>query len=344
MAFVIAHLSDLHWGREIQPAATAGGGLVRGQPGVITQNIPQGFMPHDPAAVEDLVVRLKKVHLGLSDTRWGLVTSGDLTITGDDSEFSLAQSFLKGEIRRSLNGMPLGLGGLRFDFERSVAGNHDHWGGSKLGALGNSRRPKALYGRYVDGNASAPWWSEVVGVTQSPETLLHVMGIDSCGGYAIKHTATGAIDDADLHELDRECNELRRRHPHARIVRVLVVHHSLVPSGGSLSAWMHQATHELDDESEAHLRAFLQANDVAVMLTGHLHRTALVTAGGVRELRAGTATQFQSRAAPVGTKTGQSFLLHHVAVVGAQVEWTVATYERLLGIGFVSTTCQRFTV
>lgn len=344
MAFVLAHLSDLHWGREIQPPATAGAGLVRGQPGVVTQNTPQGFMPHDPAAVEDLVVRLKKIQLGLKDTPWGLVTSGDLTITGDDSEFSLAQSFLKGEIRRSLNGMPLGLGGLRVAFERSVAGNHDHWGGSKLGALGNSRRPRALYGRYVDGGPSAPWWSEVASVTQSPETLLHVMGIDSCGGYWLKHTATGAIDDAHLRELHRECADVRRRHRHARIVRVLVLHHSLVSTGGSPAAWLHQETHKLAPNSEAHLRAFLQANDVAVMLTGHLHRTALVTAGGVRELRAGTATQYQSRPAGVGTKTGQSFLLHQISVAGTQVEWTVATYERLLGIGFVSAACQRFTV
>lgn len=337
--FRLVHISDLHFGGEIQPRRSTPGRVAAASL-LPPPPVPNGWSTHELAACEDLVVYLKNLRRSLGAPRWGLVISGDLTITGDDSEFSLAQTFFKREIQPSIQAMGVGCGELGFAFDRSVPGNHDHWRGSRAATAGvlASRRP--IHGRYVDSHRGADWWShvEIVGGTRDTFAL-HLLGLDSFSQNTHNLLARGSIDPASLHAIEAECRQVNQDHHAVPILRVLVLHHSLAPPHGSLAQQLNYAAHQLDSNSEHQLRQTIQRCDIRALLTGHLHHHHLPSAHDpIKEFRAGTAFQWQGRSAPVGQRTGHSVLVHTLSSgSGGVFQWQVAVVERLHGRGFRAT-------
>lgn len=304
---VLVHISDLHFAREIHPPGLRGRGAVHpGQPGLL-----QGFYPHDLGACRELGNAVRSLFLSYPSSMRVLVASGDLTVSGDDSELALALSFLKRDVAISWHGQI----GLRADTELDLfvatPGNHDHWRGRLAPAfLARTGPSSGIHGTYFPTHPRRPWFHRVI-KAGPPGTgfQLQLMGVDSSGGSAVQWAARGALPAgaiADLKSSIATADQEAVREKRA-VARILVTHHSLSPGGGPKGA-----LHAFDTQSATELGNFLSTHRVHAVLTGHTHSPELsptnVRPFGV-ELRSGTT--LQARRPPA--LPDNAFLIHRIA-------------------------------
>jgi len=248
-----------------------------------------------------------------------LVTSGDLTATGSDSEFALAMTFLRSQLHVD-RGPPLGLGGL-FDEQsvHAVPGNHDHWAGrfgSALGAGTNTAIYRTWFGSHC--------WHVPY---EKGGLVLQLMGIDTCGDGP-RLAADGQVDASHLDTLQGRIDDARQIWPqqHYRHVNVLVMHHP---------ARSYKAHHSLDQKSIDHIEDFCRSNRVAAILSGHTHRSEAPQSGDVAKqvLRLECGTTMQSSTVGHTRRSGQVFLAHVLEADGPNhVKWTCTRFVRVRGV------------
>jgi hypothetical protein len=304
MSIVIVHVSDLHFDSAFLEGRQNPATLPPPPPPAVPPALPpgiQGLRHHDPVVCHYLCNRLRRL-----DAKWRsqralklLAVTGDLTVKGDDGEFSQAITFLRGEVATNWTDR-LGLGAVQFDHSLAVPGNHDHWGGGTWAPLKAFAywRQNGIHGTFFPSGPGHTWWFREY---QDPgnEFVLQVMGLDSCAGPMVHAFARGSVDPNDVAGLEREILASNQRHQsrdgRKRIARLLMIHH-----GVNMPRNVHGAVHSLDGASVALVQR-LQALDVR-LLTGHLHGPLL----SAQELRCGTTLQQAPNA-------GQSFLTHKLA-------------------------------
>jgi len=150
-----------------------------------------------------------------------VVVSGDLTSSGDPSEFAVAHSFFRSEWRlRRYDISPIDQGAglaLSDNDYAAVPGNHDNWYGR-----GWPESPSYNPDLYPYHFRPTPWskvWSSEHGTFR-----LHLCGIDSNSGlHGSNRRARGAIDSAQLGALANE----PPHDPNVATVKAIVVHHLL---------------------------------------------------------------------------------------------------------------------
>lgn len=310
--FLIVHVSDLHFGREFYGHRTTAQSPTSGRTNSVGAT-PQGLRTHDVegcAALANAIERLlqkRRPKVAL------LAVTGDLSVEGSDSEFSLSHTFLSGRIPRTRR-LTIGLADIVKDIV-CVPGNHDHWNGwnSKLFPifLAQGGPVRGIHGPWFEG----PAWHRAFG---GQGVQLDVIGLDSCAGPGWRFGARGKLDSAALGALGA-----RLPQPNAggnRSIRVALMHHPPNPIG---------LTHALDSASVKDFASFCGMHDVKVVLTGHTHEPASLTPNGgcpVYELRCGTTLQ----SSPPGKAPpkGWTFLVHSVDRDGAHFRWTTEEYCR----------------
>lgn len=295
----MAHVSDLHIGREFAP---------------------KRFPPRNPfAQIHDinlavgLTRTLDLIRMSVSgnaDLR--VVMSGDLTATGSVQDFATAQTFMRGRWFRDAGPPEAGLV-LDPATLAMVEGNHDQWGGVMLGNL-HGVMPRA-YVSLANQFDRSPW--RKVWRSRSGRVELELFGLDSNAGRRGRNPlARGGLADTDLDALERA---LKRRAPSTGAVRVkaIVVHHSPSHRGLSLT---------LERRSRERLVRLAGDHGVCAILCGHAHtalRATLRSTSGSQtyELRAPTTLQGPA------DKTIPGFLLHRITLdTIRQATWTTQLY------------------
>jgi len=340
-AFMIFHVSDLHFAEELYPSWTRSGAPVvpKTPPWRARLSLSQGVFPHDVAACEELENETKALIRDEKPQRALLVASGDLTLTGDDSEFVMALTYLRGRLQRDWSGV-LGIGPyIRETF--TVPGNHDHWYSSTMRGFRNPTRGiSPIHGTYFRGPVGHSWWHESL---EEGSIQLQLMGIDSRDPASGSLAARGYIDSTSLAALGHDINQadIFARQKSLFPVRVLVVHHS--PQHRGIFKWLN----EIDHGSRQLLDQFCQRHSIHFVLTGHVH-DPLVPAPGTphtygMELRCGTTLQgAPPRKLP--SKSGNVFLLHAIYEDSGSVEWRTDVYQRALQGPFTEATSKRYQV
>src|SRR5688572_3887717 len=172
---VLAHISDLHFGEVLANNQFSFRSRVLHYP------------PHDftlcldfPEALEYMRVDL----LELADEEAiNLVMSGDMTTTGIETEFAVAQALLRSRLRLKRDGLARYAGCSFTDNQvGAVPGNHDHFNG-----LHFMSRPRAYMGSIFPAQfRPTPWMKEWRSL--SGKVILEIHGIDSNSGLPPKRT------------------------------------------------------------------------------------------------------------------------------------------------------------
>jgi hypothetical protein len=328
MSIVIVHVSDLHFASAFI-TGRANQGSLPPPPGGPPLAAPlqagfQGLRHHDPVTCHYLVNSLRRL-----DLKWRkqgalkvLAATGDLTVKGDDGEFSQAITFLRGEVATSWADR-LGLALVQFDHTLAVPGNHDHWGGA-VWVPPNPLvywKQNGIHGTFFPSGPGHTWWFREY-KDPSSDCLLQLMGVDSCAGSNTHVAARGSVDPNDLLGLEKEIAASNQRNPSVdrrkRIARLLMIHHGLAMPNN-----VHGAVHSLDPISHRRVDDFRIRCDVR-LLTGHLHGHHLSHS----ELRCGTTLQQAPNA-------GQTFMTHRLDWLtqsGLMLDSRV--FQRALGGGF----------
>jgi len=239
-----------------------------------------GFHGHHHAALVHLRQRMVELRRTLdTNEALRLVVTGDVTAFGAPMQFQLARQYIEDAIALG-QGNRLGLE-LADGLELAIPGNHDHWPGDRTifgeetAGLGHlfPRRP------FVAAPIVLPGGVKVV-----------VAGIDS-------DADTRPWGPARFMARGHFCSQLRELAPmlgegRADEIRVLLVHHSR----------MHTTTFSVEmmgSESADALDEFMRAQDVAVLLTGHVHQAE----GDVWSIGDGRGRQWNVLEARCGTTT-----------------------------------------
>lgn len=307
-AFMIVHISDLHFGGELYPAWTWTGAPLAPPPwrGILAL---QGLFPHDPGACRELQVVIKGLVDAKRPRRVLVAVTGDLTALGYDSEFVLALTFLRSRLQSSWNS-GLGLGSYDLDV-LAVPGNHDHARGSILSHVAQLAAP--LCGLYF---REEPEWC----VPYEDHSLrLDVLGIDSCGAPGTQWFAKGRTDPRSL---DRLAAVLASTGGGRNPLRILLCHHP--PSAGG---------RHVDQESAKAVLNFCKQQRIHFVLCGHTHDPLVPRPGTPHtfgmELRCGTTLQ-GALPGRLPSRSGQTFLVHWVWPSGTDVLWRTEPFQRLV--------------
>lgn len=319
-AFMIVHVSDLHFGAEMYPAWTRTGAPLRPRTPPSAAFLPgmHGAFPHDPGACRELQNEIQSRILLRNPRQVVVVASGDLTALGDDSEFALALTFLRSRVQTSWHS-GLGLGPYAHDV-RVVPGNHDH-------ALGRLRshlvqRAAPLHGIYVH---DGPEWSR----TYTEDGLvLEVFGLDTCSSPGRQWLARGGVADTAMGALGRKMDEAddARRLASASEpwLRLLVCHHS--PSGGpSIAADLAGAIRSMCAQRGVHFVLSGHTHAPEVPLPRSTHRMGL-------DLRCGTTLQ-GALPGRLPSKHGQVFLVHWIWRQPDRIVWQTEPFQRIVAWG-----------
>lgn len=340
VAFMIVHISDLHFAAELSPSWTRSTAPLMRQTPPLYARLPLsiGMFPHDVGACEELENEIKTLVRNKKPRKTLLVVSGDLTWTGDDSEFVMALTYLRGRLQRDWSG-GLGLSPwIRETF--TLPGNHDHWNSSTLRGIVNPRgRTSRIHGIYFRGPSGQSWWHESL---EEGDVQLQLMGIDSSEPARVSLFARGYIDPASLTALEQEIIKADKlANQRLRPVRVLVVHHSPIYTGGFRWA------NEMEPTSRQDLNQFCRTSGIHFVLTGHVHEPLIPPQGTAltpgMELRCGTTLQGAPRG-KLPTSSNNVFLVHLLHMDGSLVEWRTELYQRALQGSFKESKSQRFQV
>jgi 3',5'-cyclic AMP phosphodiesterase CpdA len=326
MSIAIVHISDLHFGGEINPKLTRAK-----NPSQLAYVTPQGLMPHSLDAAVELELAVRRWLIANRPELCAIAASGDLTLTGHSAEFSVALTYLRSEARVNWS-TATGLGTVEACWPSSrplnpvapiplaVPGNHDHWRGDVFATVGNIPRQE-LHGTYFP---PSPSWLRTF---ESRGIQLQVLGLDSTAGK-LHVAARGAVDNQQLSSL-RE--RVARADEDARKkglvpIRVLMAHHSLSPGRGASGV-----LHAYNNESLVLLRDFIEDVEVHFVLTGHMHTPTWppqITSTFGSELRCGTTLQ-GTRPGREPSTWGHTFFIHDVVRDGDAVLWKLHLFQRL---------------
>jgi hypothetical protein len=253
----------------------------------------------------------------------GLAVSGDLTASGDRSEFVQALSFLKHSVpitwklRRGLEGC--------FDQVMCVPGDEDHAGGATPTRWPSPARQ--VYFEDAPPSSSPSWFFHKRALF--PGLCLQICGLDSCGLATAKYRKGGAFDPASLLALEAEIAQANATTPRmvSRTLRLLVLHHSPAHQKSTALTRAGQTAEELDAQARNELDNFCRTNEIHFVLTGHAHEPAVPAtyAGFGTELRCGATVE---RYDPAQVGFGHVFLAHSIKVTGRTVEWETRKFQR----------------
>ncbi len=269
------HISDLHIGG-LDPVSgdaevSAAGARVYG-----TVSWFDGLLGHHGAALEELEALCVSLKANAEDVK--VIVTGDLTRTGGYYEFNNAKQFLLGSL--DLNPPNLRLTGLGLgQLDLVIPGNHDHWGDSFV-ALGAG---PSEYKNYFSG--PMPCVHPPFQLANGRE--LQFVSINSDADVsALSHNrqlALGKFVSEFAHQAAQFSRPIQ-----AHEIRMMLIHHSWDQAGNIL---------RMRTKSKDALGAYLTANGIKGILTGHSHEALLdfftVQPSGtaVAELRAGSASQ-----------------------------------------------------
>jgi 3',5'-cyclic AMP phosphodiesterase CpdA len=247
---ILAQISDLHFDENILNDRF---------------NRVPGREGHDKVLAFGLMPALEGIPIDCQTTEpLHVVVSGDLTRTGEASEFAVAHTLLLSTVRLNLLPPPDLLGyGTPEDRFMSVPGNHDQYGAGPMAAFNPT-----LSGVHFD---ATPWHRRIRDSTG--ELTLDLFGIDSNSGRipappGLNLLAWGQVADLELNSLEN----LLRRTPHAptgQTIRALVMHHSLSYFGGVPGALLWMGA--LLSRSKRRLRHMCATYGISAVLTGHTH-------------------------------------------------------------------------
>jgi Calcineurin-like phosphoesterase len=262
----------------------------------------------------------------LTDDTILLTVTGDLTANGASAQYGLADQFLSGRGRPRDPDLP------HPDWqELSIPGNHDHWPGTNR-IFGSPTAALAHYfpGPYPITLPPIPVWSG------HRVRFILINSDEEVGPYSMSRLyARGSF----VKQLASLANTLPPREE--REIRVLIVHHSMMPSPPQGGAPTSGGVLEIETPTRRVLEAFLVDSDISVVLCGHRHisRLSIITASnGIQqtqtlEARCGTTTQRDkypytvlqhlgnNRALPPNT-----LLLHRLVERDDGVYWTSQIY------------------
>ena len=298
MSLTVVQISDLHFGPSLVPDLS----LVKG-------NWPphtfQGFAPHDPDACTALSNAIQRISPRKDCV---LLVSGDLTASGDTSEFACALTYLHELLRFNVNMTT----GLRERYQKllSIPGNHDHWAG-RTGSFAVRGGPAYIHGTYFDTSASEPWWITPIPIPSArsgPYGELCLIGIDTCARASTQWMAKGYVDPSHLKAISARLQ--RRNSSNCDIeLRALVVHHSFAPDG------LLKALHEYDKASMHELKSFIAANNIKLVFSGLTHKANQIHhSTGFNEVRCGTTLQLQNPQRVYQGQAYNEFLSHNFSV------------------------------
>lgn len=325
------HVSDVHFGD--LDARTGSATLdARAADWWRTAKIFDGYLGHGYDALvhlTDFFHRLRR------EEEAQLIITGDLTAAGKASQFALARTFFEGAIQLD-PGNPVGLG-LHDGLRRAIPGNHDHWPGTRM-----------VWGAPTEGLAAT--FPEVpIPIDRVPlgdGRVLVFAGIDTDADVRPTFPGTSRLFGrgkfvSQLQALDHTLGT-----PRDDEIRVLLMHHSR----------LHRSFAQgIVASSRTALDAFIERRDVAVLLTGHVHRPfgEVFEVGDrdgvsweVLEARCGTTTQRDElpldwvaaggAAATIEERLPPNTLLVHrlVETQDGRVEWRAYCFRRSRTKGF----------
>lgn len=347
------HISDLHigipdprTGNAMIPADVFGRRWLRRFDGAF------GHRLLTMRQLDDFIASMRE-HQDAQEEPAQLLVTGDLTSFGHHAQFDTAHQYIVGQWRPSPVLAPLGLDAAN-GRDWSIPGNHDCWPG-KPTVLGHPTPalratlptpPPVHTGTTV----RLPTGHVLRFIRMDSDADVHPFGVYRMLAWGDMASEFVAADDLKL---------LPPRPEHE--IRVLLVHHSW-----HCRSWRLRFT----PGSRQRLERFLRENEIAVMLSGHLHvpLSKIITIPGtgsdgvhrVLEARCGTTTRrdkLKPRTAKVdltddlhpgdaGTCTadelnqvarlGQNtLLLHTVELSDAGLIWRVKWYRREHDTGFV---------
>ncbi|WP_028101053.1 metallophosphoesterase family protein [Pseudoduganella violaceinigra] len=312
------HISDLHIG-SIDPDT----GDANISPGVQfgLDNFPvfDGLLGHRGLALQHLAKFVDD--LRDRDEKFHILVSGDVSRFGDWQELALAQRFLERQIDLDpASGDTVGLcaaGRLL-----TIPGNHDHWAGN-AGPVGAT--PSSYYSRFIE---------ELPHMTCFPlgshGRTLRLIEIDSDADVlpnSIQRIYARGNFSSQLKKLDTQLEPRPERE-----VRTLLIHHSRTWPGFELG---------MAGKAKQDLDAFIQRQDVSVILCGHTHlSSARRHYSGVHEcweFGAGTTTQLDTVPFKWRLKlrdpgrikpNPNSLFVHRIFDVDGRLEWMATSYIR----------------
>jgi hypothetical protein len=275
--------------------------------------------PHDLGACQDLENQLLWLRKQAGADPLVLLVTGDLTVSGDASEFALAQSYLRGRLQ-TVWASSLGLGKVA-NSVITIPGNHDHLGGRLARTLVRRHPVSPAYAFFPPTQSrNHAWWQlhEIL----SDDLIVQIGTLDSCGAQTPQFGARGSIDQHAIQELEQAMHSRRSDNLHAAVVRILMIHHSLSPHPNAMVA----ATHALDQRSQQLVQDYCNKTLTQFVLTGHEHCPLMPKVGPPpfgTEIRCGSSLQDGNHSG-----NGQIFLLHTVNG-GANPRWQTVAYQRL---------------
>lgn len=260
-----------------------------------------------------------------------LLVTGDLTTVGKPSQFEMADRFLGASLKPP-EGHLVGLGDPGWQ-SRAVPGNHDHWPGR--GVIFGS--PTAALSRYFPERS----FSREPLIRLGPSHTLRLIGLDSDTDVHPFGPSRFLARGGFARELDRLAAKIPAV-PNANEIRVLLIHHSFHYDRIVLG---------IESVSKKALREFLGDHDVAVVLTGHVHRPLLRCfdrdrnrdAAPTLEARCGTTTQrsrvpYRWRTLLGGRSDGRlppnSLLVHRIQEHAGALYWTAEVHQETPRLGF----------
>lgn len=277
----IVHISDLHFRNKFTTDESRFKKLLANLP------LLKGTYAHSYQAARSLANRVNKILKDKKQNRVpvGVVFTGDLTSSGEEGEFQVGTTFLRGSIWTGTGQVGLNLGEDRSEIEFnstpvlfSIPGNHDIWKRNHPDKL-------AAYLNFFPGPFPKIWKIE----TQSRTIFLH--GLDSNQNTLLKHKlARGRLRHEQLDELDNRLEMLRMSQIGKDPIHIVFLHHPLIVAGEK--SW--DPTMELDDCQIIAKR--LKQSGVDLVLSGHVHQEFYVSEEWdmPHHAIAGTATQMFS--------------------------------------------------
>lgn len=277
-----------------------------------------GFLGHHEIAL----AHLEEFYSALVDREQAmLIVTGDLTTVGHESQFEMADEYLRDElqpIRRSL-----GLHSSDWK-SRSIPGNHDHWPGIRRFMLGSSTpHLERCFPWQPDG-------AETSGV------------LDLENGWSVRWVRIDT--DADVppvsrdrffargdfaSTLDRAEEQLDATGKNLQEIRVLLLHHSPRVVGYRSA---------ITDHSKARLESFMHRNRIHVCLCGHTHLPGfrIRTLGknsSVLEACCGSTTQLDDFEEAWGGKQRptwrpNSLIVHRIIEENGALSWKAVVCDR----------------
>jgi predicted MPP superfamily phosphohydrolase len=328
----ILHLSDLHFGDRRRDRATAELD-ADAEKWWELHPLFTGYLGNSHNALR----HLNKLHTDLkraeTQTRAVMVAiTGDFTTTGSAAQFDFAQQYLSHSVPTSGATLGLNLGAYWNRF--AVPGNHDHWPGKRcevtnlacmrgnssgqVGRLIYSSHPHVGSGPQ---HSMDPWIARPVHVGGKDVV---VCGIDS----DVEVDPHGLSRIVARGQFDVQCRWLLKELPTRRRdeVRVLMIHHSYDNTDFTLG---------MAESSRVLLEELLEAREISIMLSGHMHGARVVRhpigKRAVVEARCGTSSQRMSKpknwsACP--SLEPNTVLIHRLRDEGNALRWEIAEWWR----------------